>query len=118
MMSERVRTLLKKARRTHADCNVSIWQRCVVCQEIDEVLATPSHALEWTDHPESVDATAFDQQTGSGVTIAPEMKGFRWYIKSPGTPVISSAWFDTMDEAKLSAQMMIDAFRNGVHRGE
>jgi hypothetical protein len=69
--------------------------------------------LNWVDHPEGVDATAFDVKTGNGVTIAPEYRGFRWYIKSPGIPVVSSAWFETMEEAKKSAEAMIEAFQRG-----
>lgn len=117
---EKLKSLLREARGyidTPGYRNAAIEED--LADRIDAALAERiSRTLEWTDHPGGVDATAFDQQTGSGVTIAPEIKGFRWYIKSPETPVISSAWFDTMDEAKASAQMMVDAFRRGVHRGE
>lgn len=107
---EKLRALLAEAREFVA----SGMMRPSLIQRIDAALAEPVKKLSWTDHPGGVDATAFDEQTGTGITIAPEMKGFRWYIKTVGMPVISSAWFDTMDEAKASAEMMIDAFRKGA----
>ncbi len=114
---EKLRALLAEARMYLTMNGGSADDRIV--RSIDAALAeSPKGDLVWTDHPGGVDSTAFDERSGTGITIAPEIKGFRWYIKTIGMPVISSAWFDTMDEAKASAQMMVDAFRKGAGRGE
>lgn len=114
--NEKLRSLLREAREEIEQWGVGCLNPIV--RRIDAALAEPVSKLSWTDHPGGVDSTAFDEQTGTGITIAPEVKGFRWYMKSPGKLVISSAWFDTMNEAKASAHGMIEAFRKGVHRGE
>lgn len=112
---EKLRALLAEARAVVAG-TISAHG---LMHRIDAALAeSTNQTLTWVDHPSGVDATAFDEQTGTGITVAGEMNGFRWYVKSLGMPVISSAWFDTMDEAKASAQMMVNAFRKGGGRGE
>jgi len=109
---EKLRSLLARARGVISeeyDREIPSVADCIDAA----LLEKRGERLKWVDHPGGVDATAVDEKTDSSVTIAPEIQGFRWYIKSPGIPVISSAWFDTMEEAKKSAEKMIEAFRKG-----